>query len=138
MGRRATAAPVVASKATVRMQQLPVFTNAMAEFKAEYPDFAKRGWGATVKAEVRFRCGCWTVWSAGLADHLSVWENISSWERVTVVTKRAVSTSVLAIQVNSFPNGLCGPASGNISRSLTNLSHFSAWIACLLFAPSSP
>lgn len=53
MGRRATAAPVVASKATVRMQQLPVFTNAMAEFKAEYPDFAKRGWGATVKAEVR-------------------------------------------------------------------------------------
>ncbi|KAK1867103.1 hypothetical protein I4F81_009612 [Pyropia yezoensis] len=51
MGRRATTAPVVASKATVRMQQLPVFTNAMAEFKAEYPDFAKRGWGATVKAE---------------------------------------------------------------------------------------
>lgn len=54
MGRRAAAAPVLASKATVRMQQLPVFTQAMADFKAEYPDFAKRGWGATVKAEVRF------------------------------------------------------------------------------------
>lgn len=52
MGRRATAAPVVASKATVRMQQLSIFTQAMADFKEEYPDFAKRGWGATVKAEV--------------------------------------------------------------------------------------
>lgn len=61
MGRRAAAAPVVASKATVRMQQLPVFTQAMADFKAEYPDFAKRGWGATVKAEVRFCGGFRTV-----------------------------------------------------------------------------
>jgi len=57
MGRHAAAAPVVASKATVRMQQLPVFTQAMEDFKKEYPDFAKRGWGATVKAEVRLAEG---------------------------------------------------------------------------------
>lgn len=72
MGRRATASPVVASKSTVRMQQLPVFTNAMADFKAEYPDFAKRGWGATVKAEVRCGGRWWTVSGVGLARCLSI------------------------------------------------------------------
>lgn len=33
------------------MAVLPIFTNAMADFKAEYPAFANKGWGATVKAE---------------------------------------------------------------------------------------
>jgi len=54
MGRRTAAVSVASSKSSVRMQQLPVFTRAMDDFKNEYPDFAKRGWGATVKAEVRF------------------------------------------------------------------------------------
>lgn len=93
MGRRATTAPVVASKATVRMQQLPVFTNAMAEFKAEYPDFAKRGWGATVKAEVRLLDASVTLCGAELAHRLPVGESYTSWFGLTVVTKRAVRTS---------------------------------------------
>lgn len=49
----ARAAPVaVRSTSTTRMGVvLPVFTKAMEEFKNEYPQFASRGWGATVKAE---------------------------------------------------------------------------------------
>lgn len=38
-------------RAIVRMAGLPVFTKAMDEFKQDYPQFAKFGWGATVKAE---------------------------------------------------------------------------------------
>ncbi|CAN8073715.1 unnamed protein product [Agarophyton chilense] len=33
------------------MTGLPVFLDAMEEYKKEYPAFAARGWGATVKAE---------------------------------------------------------------------------------------
>jgi len=75
MGRHAAAAPVVASKATVRMQQLPVFTQAMDEFKKEYPDFAKRGWGATVKAEVRVAEGHYLRGKSGWDEQAdaSVW-----------------------------------------------------------------
>lgn len=40
------------SVARVRMGAvLPVFTDAMKDFKDDYPEFAKLGWGATVKAE---------------------------------------------------------------------------------------
>jgi hypothetical protein len=54
-------ATVAASTATVTMVDnvLPVFTKAMSEFNQEYAPFAKRGWGATVQAEVRSdRCAC--------------------------------------------------------------------------------
>ncbi|KAI0567009.1 early light-inducible protein HV60 [Gracilaria domingensis] len=33
------------------MTVLPIFTNAMEDYKKEYPSFAARGWGASVKAE---------------------------------------------------------------------------------------
>lgn len=50
-GARVTSSPV-RSTGRIRMATiLPVFTKAMADFKAEYPQFAERGWGATVKAE---------------------------------------------------------------------------------------
>lgn len=39
-------------RAAVRMGMvLPIFTQAMEDFKKDYPAFADRGWGATVKAE---------------------------------------------------------------------------------------
>ena len=48
--RPSTARPRAAS---VNMKIiLPVFTQAMEEYKRDYPEFAKKGWGATVKAEV--------------------------------------------------------------------------------------
>lgn len=50
-GARVSAAPVVRHATGVRMQVLPVFTEAMSDFKKDFPFFAERGWGATVKAE---------------------------------------------------------------------------------------
>eukprot|EP00190_Bangiopsis_sp_CCMP1999_P006663 CAMPEP_0198723866 /NCGR_PEP_ID=MMETSP1475-20131203/1356_1 /TAXON_ID= ORGANISM="Unidentified sp., Strain CCMP1999" /NCGR_SAMPLE_ID=MMETSP1475 /ASSEMBLY_ACC=CAM_ASM_001111 /LENGTH=216 /DNA_ID=CAMNT_0044485181 /DNA_START=504 /DNA_END=1154 /DNA_ORIENTATION=+ len=49
-GCRVYGAPVRAS-AGPKMQVLGVFKSAMEDFKKEFPLFAKRGWGATVKAE---------------------------------------------------------------------------------------
>eukprot|EP00178_Gracilaria_changii_P001102 TRINITY_DN1159_c0_g1_i1.p1 TRINITY_DN1159_c0_g1~~TRINITY_DN1159_c0_g1_i1.p1 ORF type:complete len:267 (+),score=32.09 TRINITY_DN1159_c0_g1_i1:2485-3285(+) len=42
---------VAPSRSAVSMSVLPIFTNAMEVYKKEYPSFAARGWGATVKAE---------------------------------------------------------------------------------------
>lgn len=40
------------SRGLLRMQNvLPVFTQAMEDYKKDFPAFAERGWGATVKAE---------------------------------------------------------------------------------------
>lgn len=45
-----TSAPVRAA-VTMLVNQQPAFTKAMADYKEDYAPFAKRGWGATVKAE---------------------------------------------------------------------------------------
>mmetsp|Transcript_3327 Transcript_3327/g.7990 ORF Transcript_3327/g.7990 Transcript_3327/m.7990 type:complete len:220 (-) Transcript_3327:107-766(-) len=46
-------APAPAARASITMADkvLPVFTEAIANFKTEFPAFANRGWGCTVKAE---------------------------------------------------------------------------------------
>uniref|UniRef100_A0A7S1TI61 Uncharacterized protein n=1 Tax=Compsopogon caeruleus TaxID=31354 RepID=A0A7S1TI61_9RHOD len=41
----------VVAKSSLRMQTFPVFTEAMKTFADEFPQFAKLGWGCTVKAE---------------------------------------------------------------------------------------
>lgn len=52
LGARTSVARPAPSTTTLNMKIiLPVFTEAMADYKAEYPEFAKKGWGCTVKAE---------------------------------------------------------------------------------------
>jgi hypothetical protein len=56
-GRGVSVRPATASvSANTTRAQLenvqPVFTKAMEDYKEEYAPFAKRGWGATTKAEV--------------------------------------------------------------------------------------
>merc|ERR1719223_2258801 len=45
-------APVAPKSQVVRSTALPVFEEAVSEWEAEYPDFAKFGWGPSVHAEV--------------------------------------------------------------------------------------
>eukprot|EP00177_Eucheuma_denticulatum_P008064 GFKZ01014686.1.p1 GENE.GFKZ01014686.1~~GFKZ01014686.1.p1 ORF type:complete len:218 (+),score=26.91 GFKZ01014686.1:199-852(+) len=51
VGARVSHTAVPRSVNVPTMQVLPVFTKAMEDYKTEYPQFAERGWGATVKAE---------------------------------------------------------------------------------------
>jgi hypothetical protein len=53
VGARTSAAAVRAPRASVTMlaNMQPAFVKAMSDYKEEYAPFAKRGWGATVKAE---------------------------------------------------------------------------------------
>ena len=51
-GARVNSTVRTAAAARITMGSvLPTFTKAMADYKAEFPMFAERGWGATVKAE---------------------------------------------------------------------------------------
>lgn len=51
---RASVVAVSAARASVTMVEnmQPAFVKAMEDYKEEYAPFAKRGWGATTKAEV--------------------------------------------------------------------------------------
>ena len=46
-----TITTTTSARFTMTGKVYPVFTQAMEDYKADFPAFAKRGWGATVKAE---------------------------------------------------------------------------------------
>ena len=91
----------------MRSTALPVFEEAVSEWEAEYPDFAKFGWGPSVHAEVWngrhamfgwvFLCATAYAKGHGLIPNMDVPLDLKEWGTLATITGKGTITQGRAI-----------------------------------------
>lgn len=131
-------APVAPKSQAVRSTARPVFEEAVSEWEAEYPDFAKFGWGPSVHAEVWngrhamfgwvFLCATAYAKGHGIIPNPDMLLDLKEWGTLATISGKNTITNeraiILIANVHCFMVGLMATLSPQ------------TWVDPLLFDPA--